>query len=230
MGWKAVIKRRIPAQFLNTFLSSFPYFYRTSWVNYESNMDEPGLLDLEECLREAAKIPGDLVECGSSRCGTSILMAQWLRQWKVEKTIYACDSFEGYDRDELERERAAGLSNEKEDTYTSTNFEYVCRKLEVLGFSGNVRPVKGYVHQTLPALSGPFCFVLVDTDLMESMSFSARCLFDKLSPGAWMAFDDYACPDFKGAKLAVDQFVKDFTHRLTDLGLRRRLYLVRKIS
>jgi hypothetical protein len=218
----------MPSWLLNNLLLSFPQFYHTSWVNYESNLPRPALEDLQQSLRRATRLPGDVIECGSSRCGTSILMARWLRQWGVTKTIYACDSFTGFDRAELRRERTAGWSHEADDAYTSTSYAYVSRKVRVLGYANMVRPVQGYLQQTLPGLAGPFCFALVDCDLRDSMLFAARCLFDKLVPGGWIAFDDYACEALKGARLAVDEFVREYASHLATVGLRRHLYLVRK--
>ncbi len=230
MGWKAKLKRIIPGPALNRLLLSFPSLYHTSLVNFESNLDPSGLDDLIECLEEAARLPGDLIELGSSRCGTAIILARWLRARQIPKIVYACDSFQGFNRNELRKERELRLSNQKDDAHASTSYEYVCRKLQKLGLTEAVRPVRGYFQETLPGLSGPFCLALVDCDLKESMSFCARWVFEKLVVGGWMAFDDYTSEDFRGVKLAVDGFVGEFRGRLTDFGLRRRLYLVRKDS
>ena len=75
MQWRARAKRLIPPSGLNSLLLRFPSLYRASLINYESNMDHQALLDLEECLNEAAGVPGDLIECGCSRCGTTAILA-----------------------------------------------------------------------------------------------------------------------------------------------------------
>jgi Macrocin-O-methyltransferase (TylF) len=230
MGWRAKLKKCIPAPVLNRLLLTFPSLYHTSIVNFESNLDEAGLEDLAECLEQASRLPGDLIELGSSRCGTAIILARWLRARHISKIVYACDSFQGFDLNELHKERALNLSNQSDDAHASTSYSYVCRKLQKLGLSEAVRPVRGYFQETLPGLSGPFCLALVDCDLKESMSYCSRWVFERLVVGGWMAFDDYDSQDFRGAKLAVDDFVGEFRARLTDCGLRRRLYLVRKDS
>ena len=230
MGWKAKLKRYIPGPVLNRLLLKFPSLYHTSLVNFESNLDAPGLEDLVECLEEAGRLPGDLIELGSSRCGTAIVLARWLRARHIPKIVYACDSFQGFDRNELRIERELKLSNQKDDAHASTSYSYVCRKLQKLGLTETVHPVRGYFQETLPGLPGPFCLALVDCDLKKSMNYCARWVFEKLVVGGWMAFDDYGSEDFRGAKLAVDEFVGEFSRRLTDFGLRRRLYFVRKDS
>jgi len=229
-GWKAKLKRRIPGPILNRVLLSFPSLYETSLVNFESNLDCRGLDDLLECLEGASGLPGDLIELGSSRCGTAIILARWLRARHIPKIVHACDSFQGFDLKELRQERALSLSNPKDDAHASTSYEYVTRKLQRLGLSEAVRPIKGYFQETLPGLQGSYCLALVDCDLKESMTFCARWVFERLVVGGWMAFDDYVSEDYRGAKLAVDEFVEEFRGRLTDFGVRRRLYFVRKDS
>jgi Macrocin-O-methyltransferase (TylF) len=227
-GWKAKLKRCIPGPILNRVLLSFPSLYDSSLVNFESNLDSPGLDDLLDCLEEASRLPGNLIELGSSRAGTAIILARWLRARRIPKIVYACDSFQGFDLKELRQERALSLSNPKEDAHASTSFEYVSKKLQRLGVSETVKPIQGYFQETLPRLQGSYCLALVDCDLKESMTFCARWVFERLVVGGWMAFDDYVSEDYRGAKLAVDEFVGEFRERLTIFGVRRRLYFVRK--
>ena len=224
------MKRCIPGPLLNSLLLTFPSLYQTPLVNFESNLDADGLEDLRECLEKVAQLPGDVVELGSSRCGTAIHLARWLRERGIAKVVYACDSFEGFDRQELAKEQTAKLTTLTDDAHTSTSFEYVSKKLRALGFAETVKPVKGYFRETLPTLGGPFCLALIDCDLQESMTYCAAWAFEKLVPGGLIAFDDYGSKSLQGAKLAVDEFVEKFKGRISDSGLGRRLYRVRKNS
>jgi O-methyltransferase len=186
------------------------------------------LEDLHEILPEVVKVPGDLIECGASRCGSAVITARWLSNHGLNRRIFACDSFEGFRPAEFERQRQRGLVTAENNAFTSTNYEYVLRKLKALGLDGTIVPVKGYFQDTLERVTGPFCYALVDCDLEESMEYCAHTLFPKLSPGGWMVFDDYFSQKYKGARHAVDRFVRSHQPQIEFDEARRSLYVVRK--
>jgi len=172
------------------------------------------------------------VECGCNRCGTSVIMANYLRSRNARKTIYACDTFNGFSPEELERERQLGRANASQGAFASPGqYEYVKEKLFRLGVDGQVVPVKGLFQETFPRSLGMWrklSFVFVDCDLEESMLFCARALWPLLVPGGVMAFDDYTSEQFKGARVAIDKFVSEVPMGLGSHKLMRRLYLLRK--
>jgi hypothetical protein len=93
-------------------------------------------------LAKVINLEGDIIECGSSRCGTSILMANFLRSQGVQKIIYACDSFSGFDLAELDKERREGIAVASNNSFTSTSLEYVTLNLNKLGLKDKVIPIK----------------------------------------------------------------------------------------
>lgn len=225
---KLRVKRLIPPAALNSALLRAPILYRTPMVNYETNMGPRELEDLHEILPEVVKVPGDLIECGASRCGSAVITARWLSKHNFNRHIFACDSFEGFRPAEIDRQRQRGLVTVENSAFTSTNYEYVLRKLKVLGLDGTIIPVKGYFQETMERIPGPFCYALVDCDLEESMEFCACTLFPKLSPGGWMVFDDYFSQRYKGARHAVDRFLRSHEPQIEFDEPRRSLYVVRK--
>jgi hypothetical protein len=229
MNWRFHVKRAIPPSLLNATLLRFPALYATPWVRYETNLiEDHGVEDLLDQLGRTLDVPGDIVECGSSRCGGSVLMARLLRHRGVTKVIHACDSFEGFDRAELSEERRRGLTGASDRAFTSTSLPYVQRKLRALGLEEAIVPVKGYFSETLPRLRGPWSFALVDCDLRNSIAYCAEQVWPRLSPGGRMVFDDYACADFAGARLGVGDFLARFGDEIAEHGLLRRLYFARK--
>ena len=226
------IKKAIPARLLNRVILAAPALYRLPFVNYESNLDRGGGVDeLLRLVEETARLPGDIVECGSSRAGSAILMARRLRGLGATKTVIAIDSFAGFDLDELERERRQGRigAGIADTAFTSTNFEYVAKKVAALGFEGTIAIRKGYFQDVLPTLdpANRYSLAFIDCDLEASMTYCADFLWPKLVPGGIVAFDDYRADDFKGAKRAVDAFVS----RAADIAsheMGKRLYVVRK--
>lgn len=226
---KRRLKKAIPPKALNATLLRFPRLYSTSIVNYETNLTaQRGVEDLLSQLQLAVAVPGDIAECGSSRCGGTVLMAKRLEQLGVRRQIYACDSFEGFDLDELRRERTKGLTTSSDDAFTSTSYDYVTKKLARLGVDDVVTPVKGYFEATLPSLEGALCMVFIDCDLRDSLVYCADTLWDQLSPGGRIVFDDYTSDEYLGAREGVDQLVADRGDAIAEHGLLNRLYYIVK--
>jgi hypothetical protein len=229
LPWKKMLKHAIPLALLNTFLLRFPSLYHTKLVFYETNLQATGGIDeLLDQLARVLDVEGDIVECGSSRCGASVIMAHYLQAQQVDKKILACDSYEGFDRIELENERKDGLTTACGNAFTSTSYEYVQKKIAALGLQHCVLPIKGYFQDSLPKINGPFCMALIDCDLRDSLVYSAETLWPNLSTGGRMLFDDYLDSQFKGAKQGVDIFLEKYSHEIAEHGLLNRLYYVRK--
>jgi predicted O-methyltransferase YrrM len=142
--------------------------------------------------------------------------------------VFACDSFQGFDRNELQREREAGLTTGRNSDFTSTSLGYVKAKLERLGVEEVVKPIAGYFSSTLSTLPGPYCLVFIDCDLQQSMDYCAHTLWPRVSQNGRMVFDDYTSTDYRGARLAIDTFVAESSATISEHGLMRRLYYVVK--
>ncbi len=227
---KATIKKMIPPVFLNNLLLKFPALYKTRLVNYESNLQyNGGLEDLLSQLGFVTSIEGDVVECGSSRCGSSIIMANFLKSSQINKMVYALDSFEGFDSNEIKREMEAGLTGATEKSFTSTSFEYVVEKILSLDLEKSVKPIKGYFQETLPKMANHrFCFTLIDCDLKESLVYCAETIWPSLSEHGRIVFDDYTDEKFLGAKIGVDLFLERHDEEILEHGMLNRLYYVVK--
>jgi len=225
---RAMLKRALPAPLLDGVLLMLPRLYAIGPVMYETNLDGAGIEELLGQLRTAWHLPGDVIEAGSSRCGASILMARELRASGVDKRVLACDTFAGFDRAELAREREAGLCAAPDGAFSSTSLEYVRRKLAALGMTDSVVPVEGPFSRTLPGLAGPFCMVFVDCDLRDSLVYAAETLWPRLSSGGRLVFDDYSDSRWGGARLGVDEFVSTHAGQIREHGLLGRLYSVWK--
>ena len=227
---KLFMKRIIPGPLLNNTLLTFPRLYRSRLVRYETNFQwDENVRELLDLLEKTVSLEGEIVECGSARCGTSIIMANFLKAKGIGKKIYACDSWEGFDREELAREREAGLLFDVPDKpHTSASHDYVTKKIRKLHLDDVIITVKGFFSDTLPNLSSTFSFVLIDCDLRESVSYCAENLWPKVVPGGLVVFDDYTSPNYRGTKLAVDAFIAERRADIADHRLVQRLYYARK--
>ena len=232
MGFRARLKRILPPSAYNRLMLLIPTLYRLPFVNYETNMSKDGLDDICNLMSGVVRYSGDIIECGASRCGTSLLIAQHLKSLGVHKKVYALDSFQGFPKKEFEREKRMGLTDAPSGAFTSTNFEYIVAKLRKLGYEDSIAPVKGFCEDTLPSLAdqSEYAFVLIDCDLQESMRYCADTLWPRLVPGGIMAFDDYDSEEFRGARLAIDAFVSDRLPKMDSHGLLKRLFYVKKLG
>ena len=231
MSLRRTIKRTIPVSILNRTLLAFTTLYKLPFVQFETNIwENGGVEDIYKLLEVSAHCPGVVIECGASRCGSSILMARHLRRRGIPRTIYALDSYLGFPTDELARERALGLTAITADAHTSTSLDYVTAKIRRLGYAGSVIPVQGLFRHTLPAIvnQNPVAFAFIDCDLKQSTSYCIDTIWPKLVSGGVLAFDDYLGPLHSGVKLAVDEFVSSNESEIKSHGMLQRLYFIRR--
>lgn len=147
----------------------------------------------------ARGIPGHFIETGVWRGGSCIMLAAVLQEEaETHRRVFVCDSFEGLpkpsraeDANDLHHVMAPLLAVSLEDV--RENF----RRFGLL--ADNVKFVKGWFKDTLPALAGPFSLVRLDGDMYESTMDSLNALYSKLSPGGSLIVDDYSLPNCKRA-------------------------------
>ena len=224
---RAVIKRVIPLHMLHRTLLAFPSLYRTRAVFYETNIG-PAVGELLAQIDQTLQLEGDIVECGSARCGTSIIIAEHLRRRGSTKKVYAYDSFEGFDLEELAAERRAGLTEEQDDSFTTTSYRYVREKIRRLGFESIVIPVQGYFPATLPANVAKTCCAFIDCDLRESIIYCAEQLWPHIPSGGCMIFDDYTSENYRGARFGIEHVIERYQSEIAEHGLLQRLYYIHK--
>lgn len=189
-----------------------------------------GLKDVVGQLGTVLDVEGDVIECGSNRCGTSIIMAKYLKIMDSDKKIYAFDAFgSGLDVTELENERRLGLTGSPNTLFTYNSFEYVRKKIKLLGLEDTIIPIKGLFEKTLPSIKNKVCFCLIDCDLRKCMTYCAETLWSQITTSGVMLFDDYGSSNYKGVKIAVDSFVHEYQHEILEHGFLNKVYQVRKV-
>ena len=221
------------SRLFNDLLLKFSFLYRTKFINYESQLGKNnGIEDLLTRLNAVLDVEGNIIECGSYVCGTSVIIANYVRSTDTNKKVYALDLFGGgFDLNELADERQAGLTQANDSAFTHTSYEYIKKKIDKLGFSDMIIPVRGLFKDSLPSIDSKFCFVLIDCDLKKSILYCAETIWPKLSKAGVMLFDDYEYElyhAFKGPKIAVDEFVHKYRGEISEHGLLNRLYFIMK--
>jgi predicted O-methyltransferase YrrM len=151
------------------------------------------------------EIPGAIVECGSARGGSAALMGLTLRSLGARRDLWLFDTFEG-----LPPPSSANPDRGIAELYVGQfrgGYDEVHSLFEELGISEGTRMVKGLFQETLPTAEiGAISVLHLDGDWYESVLVCLEQLFDRVSPGGVIQFDDYGHWD--GARLAVDEFLE----------------------
>jgi hypothetical protein len=177
--------------------------------------------NVESCMRSVLEegVPGDFIETGVWKGGTTIFMRGVLRAYGIaDRRVYVADSFEGvpppdatkYPADEgldfhLWQGLAVDLATVKENF---ARFGLLDDQVEF---------VKGWFRDTLPALRGhTWAVVRLDGDLYESTLDALENLYDDLAVGGWLIVDDY---EIEACRQAVTDFraSRDVTDRIKEI-------------
>ena len=199
---KALVKKHVPPAHIDRVLLAFPSLY--SALRYESQLS-PAQLDILRGILVRGR-PGNIIECGVYRAGTTVLLARLLAEYGLAKRIYALDSFGGF-APEIDDEIGRGQVVEAGRTaFRANSVEYVRKKLAVLGVADVIEVVPGFFEDTLSGIDDQFCLALIDCDLEKSIEYCLEQLWDKMVEGGSVVVDDYANPGYPGAALAADRF------------------------
>jgi hypothetical protein len=174
-----------------------------------------------QAIRHAVRagVPGDVVECGVWRGGSSMLAALTLIQCgDEERELYLYDTFAGMSEPD-ERDVAAtgepalpewrqaerGELNE----WCYSPLGEVERNLRSTGIDpARLHFVEGKVEDTIPGTVPDRISVLrLDTDWYESTWHELTHLYPRLSPGGVLILDDYG--HWQGAREAVDRYFRE---------------------
>lgn len=158
-------------------------------------------------------IPGDFVECGVWKGGSSMLVALMLKKENaVDRKIYLYDTFAGmtepgyYDGEE---EKLEWKKNKKDDgscNWCFATYEDAAANMRSTAYAEeNIKLVKGKVEDTIPAtMPTKIALLRLDTDWYESTKHELTHLFPLLEKSGILIIDDYG--SWKGARMAVDEY------------------------
>jgi predicted O-methyltransferase YrrM len=171
------------------------------------------------------RVPGDLVECGVWKGGSSMAMALALKKLgDVGREIYLYDTFEGMSsptqldvtiggelpQRELTRKEVVRVAPEQ----LASPLEEVRRNVLSTGYpEERIRFVRGKVEETIPdCVPGQIALLRLDTDWYESTRHELIHLFPRLSVGGVLIIDDYGY--WQGARKAVDEYLQENNIRI----------------
>ncbi len=151
--------------------------------------------------------PGDFVETGVYRGGSSILLIRTLLKFdSCNRLFWGFDSFEGLPASVAE-DKVGTLSRGSEGQYTATESTFYANLQQYKAFKNPKMMVitKGFFNETLPvAPITHIAFLRLDGDIFTSTWDALVNLYPKVIPGGYIYVDDY--DSFNGCKKAVDAY------------------------
>jgi O-methyltransferase len=165
---------------------------------------------LQACVESvvADGVPGDLIEAGAWRGGSSILMRATLDALGADdRTVWVADSFQGFpvpEEDHVAEDRKletelGGLG------YLAPTLQQVQGYFERFGVSQGVRFVPGFFEETMrPLRNHTWSVVRLDADTYKATLLTLDALYPSLSVGGYLISDDYSF--LPACRRAIDEF------------------------
>jgi O-methyltransferase len=201
LSYQIIIPANTYAPWLNdkNFQQLFKHVKKHSLVNkYQA-------WELWNQVENCVKVDGDILEVGVWRGSTSIIMGQKLQQLGSDKTIYACDTFEGVVK--------AGDAHDnyyKGGEHNDTSLDFV--KSQVAKFNlQNVQLLKGIFPEDTGGQIGEKKFSLchIDVDAYQSGKEVFEWVWPRLNVGGTILFNDYGFPLTRGiTRLVNEQYAR----------------------
>jgi hypothetical protein len=191
---------------------------RAQWRRPAHSMAGMKRLDnIQFCMEDVLgqDVPGDFIETGVWRGGSTILMRAILKAYGIkDRVVWVADSFEGLpgpNHSKFPNDRGFDFSGIKELAISLEQVRANFWRYDLL--DDQVRFLKGWFRDTLPVAPIDKLAVLrLDGDLYESTMDALVHLYPKLSVGGYVIIDDY------GALLPCRQAVHEYrdAHGITD--------------
>lgn len=181
-----------------------------------------------EVLGRTQNIPGDIACMGIYRGGTLVCMSSYLAEHKIDKKIYAFDSFKGfppYHKNDLPemfeklyaqgeisqghylKAKVSGLYHLSPEKWADCSKEPIIVFLKDNGDKALI--FEGMFVDTLDNLPDILSMVLLDCDLYESYLISLEYCYPRMSRGGVIYLDEYYSLKYPGARVAVNEFFQD---------------------
>jgi O-methyltransferase len=157
----------------------------------------------------AEGIPGDFIETGCWRGGSTMLMRAALTAFgDTERRIWVADSFEGLPKPDVETYPIDAGDEHHTFTYLAVSIEEVkasFKRFDLL--DDRVHFLKGWFRDTIPtAPIEQLAILRLDGDMYESTIIPLEALYPKVSRGGYVIVDDYGC--IQQCRTAVNDYRK----------------------
>ena len=146
---------------------------------------------------------GHIIEYGSYRGGSALLLAALARKFVPGAQVYALDTFCGMPTAD------SGIDSHHEGDFSDTSFEELVRARSELGLD-NLHLIKGLFAETAPRIiraAERIALAHIDCDIYESVQYAYDSCKDHMVSQGYIVFDDSTSSSCLGATEAVERFV-----------------------
>lgn len=153
-----------------------------------------------DLIKKIEYTEGDIVECGSYKGGSGIIMGLAMKYLGIKKHIHLFDSFQGLPEPDTEKDKgySKGLFQ--------SNYDTLFEKLKLMGLGNKITIHKGWFNQSIPQFldqfKGRISLLHIDCDLYSSTKECLPFLYPLVSDGGGVVFDDFN-DGGRGEKIAV---------------------------
>ncbi len=165
------------------------------------------------------KIPGDFIECGVWKGGSSLMMAKMLTMHGItDRKVILYDTYEGMSEPTENDKDYSGVDAEKlleqssievqDSVWCYSSFDEVKSNLTLSGLpEENIIMIKGKVEDTIPSQvpTEKIALLRLDTDWYESTKHELEHLYPMLVKDGLLIIDDYG--HWQGCRKAVDEYM-----------------------
>ena len=209
------------ADFLSIYAQAKPYTMTSierSYALYKS---------IEYVVRRG--VPGDVVECGVWKGGSSMIAgASLIHFGDMSRKLYLYDTFLGMSEPteedgDIAQKKWRMMKRVTHNAWCYSSLDEVAHTLAGIKYPENqIHFVKGKVEDTIPStMPERISLLRLDTDWYASTLHELTHLFPRVSPGGVIIIDDYG--HWEGARKAVDEFFSTYDqqylfHRVDKTG------------
>jgi len=163
-------------------------FYVKHHDELEDQQDGGDIGNLLKFVKETENFSGDILELGTYKGGTTVMLARFLKKIGSKRKIFSCDAFIGLPTDD----KFSHTKNAK-GKYSDCDPDSVLRKFQKFGVDDEIILIEGLFEKTLyeKLAEQKFSLVFVDCDLYDTTKFCLDFVFPRLSEGRIIMFDDY---------------------------------------
>jgi O-methyltransferase len=157
----------------------------------------------------ALNVEGDFVECGVWRGFCFGVVTDYLNFAQVPKTLYLYDTFDGIPEE---------LDSEKHNSPVFSEAGLYERVVARFAPYPNVRVVRGIVPNSFAeAVPERISFLHLDMNSSKSEIAALEVLFDRVTPGGLIVFDDYGWLGYGAQKKAEDLYMAQRGYHILEL-------------
>jgi O-methyltransferase len=188
------------------FSQSLPGFIREHWQSIkDKTLVDPFRLGwlIDELVR-VKDVQGNLVECGSFKGGSGLLMARALKTLGIDKQVHLFDSFEGLPEPDATHDKGY-----KKGVFKS-EYDELVRTVEEQGLQDIITIHRGWFSDTvgpfLSSYTGEISLLHIDCDLYNSTNDCFPQFYPLVAEGGAIVFDDFN-DGGRGEKTAILEYL-----------------------